>query len=40
MNIDDLEKRDQMNFVRKVYMILAAQLSITTLFIIAVQTVD
>ena len=32
------DKRDQMNFVRKVYMILATQLSITTLFIVAVQT--
>ena len=49
MNIDNLnmkmdmagyEASDRMNFIRKVYSILATQLSITSLFIVWVQTSD
>jgi FtsH-binding integral membrane protein len=38
MNIDEYDKNDRVQFVRKVYTILATQLTITALFIIIVQT--
>lgn len=38
VSLDDVERNDRIMFVRKVYSILAVQLSITTLFIVAVQT--
>jgi FtsH-binding integral membrane protein len=39
-NISYIERQDRLNFVRKVYSILAVQLSITTGFIAAVKTSD
>lgn len=36
--LDQYEVSDRMQFVRKVYAILATQLTITALFIVAVQT--
>lgn len=38
VGMEDLEKSDRIQFVRKVYSILAAQLSITCGMIIIVQT--
>ena len=38
--MDSLEYRDKMNFIRKVYSILAVQLTITAAFIFLVQSND